>query len=255
MGARRYVPLILAVPLLAVPIGAIVIKRQAITGLERGEGMIVSLIALCFIVLAVLAVAFPQINVRPAFRRKNPLDNASSVGLFADLTGSRGAVSGVAPIGAAELRGVLLGLNRDDLPWSIRASQESDIDLFAALKFEDPLWAEQIRSARVNWGIRVLLRLHPDTHTVRSIDERFTVEWHNGIAQVATKASLARGELTLKRGQLFQKINEITFGRRADGSFGRCGSLQFRSDTMKQALRQAVTQHGWEWRGMVSGGL
>jgi hypothetical protein len=211
---------------------------------------------LAFIVLAVLAVVFPKINVQPpAFYRKSRRDDAPSVGLFGDLTGSRGGVPGVAPIGAAELRTALLALNRDDLPWSIRASQESDNDLLAALKFEDPLWVAQIHGAGVNWSIRVLLRLHPDTYTVRSIDERFTVEWRNGIAQVATKASLARGELTLERGQLTQNVNKVTFGRRADGSFGSCGSFQFHSDTMKEMLRRVVTQHGWEWHGMIIGAL
>jgi Protein of unknown function (DUF3592) len=219
------------------------------------RSIVTSSLALAFIAVAVLAVVFPGINMQPAFRRKSHQDGARPVGLFGDLTGSRGGVPGVAPIGATELREALLALNRDDLPWSIRASQQSDIDLSAALKFEDPLWGQRIQDARVNRGIRVLLRLHPDSHVVRSIDERFTVEWRNGIAAVATKASLARGELTLERGQLTQQVNEVTFGRRADGSFGRSGDFQFHSDTMKEALRQLVTQHGWEWRGVVVGGL
>lgn len=330
MGLRRYVPLFLALPLLALPIGDVLLKRQEISGFVHDEGTVVSLvptscgegaghrcwypiieyqlgpgkknlirsdvasypapvigsaitllidprnrydarvaglsgywfpslitstIAFAFILLAVLAVVFPQFNVRAPARGNRRMAHQKSVGLFDDLTGSLGAVPGVAPSGAMELRAALLALNRDDLQWSIQTFEEDGPLLVAALKFEDPQWRGRIHDARIRDGVRILLKLHPEIHTVRSIDEQFLVKWQDGIAHIGTKPNLSRGVLISQRGQLRQRVNEITFGRRADGSFGETGHFVFSSQAMKDTLRQTVTQHGWVWQGRIIGPL
>src|ERR1700722_4732355 len=330
MGIRRYVPLFLAVPLLALPIGDVLLKRQEIAGFVHDEGTVVSLVptscgqgagrhcwypiieyqvvpgkrnriqsdvasspapaigsaitllvnprdrydarvaglfgywfrslitsilALAFFLLAVLAVVFPQFNVRAPARSNRRMAHQKSVGLFDDLTGSLGAVPGVVPSSALELREALLALNRDDLQWSIQTFEADGPALVAALKFEDPQWRGRIHDAGIRSGVRILLKLHPETHTVRSIDERFPVQWQDGIAQIRTKPSPEQGSWFGQRGQLRQGVNETSFGRRADGSFGKTGHFEFSSEAMKQTLRQTVTQHGWVWQGMVIGAL
>jgi hypothetical protein len=62
------------------------------------------------------------------------------MGIFDELTGSRAANPGVAPISAAELRQALLNLNRDDHAWHVEGNSTSALDLTAMWKSDDAHW-------------------------------------------------------------------------------------------------------------------
>jgi hypothetical protein len=146
------------------------------------------------------------------------------------------------------LRQALLDLNRDDLAWRIQANPASAVDLTAKWKFDDSHWSDELRKSGMMPGLRVHLRLHEDVHLVRSLDEDFEVNVQAGLTHLSLEASYGTG-------QLARESFEGTFGRRADGTFGRISSIRFSTEDIKEPLRQVVVRHGWAWRGMMIGGL
>jgi hypothetical protein len=62
------------------------------------------------------------------------------MGLFDKLTGTTRPAGGVAPGPAEEVRAALLGVNRPDVPYVVRAGATDDADLVAQRRMAEPAW-------------------------------------------------------------------------------------------------------------------
>lgn len=170
------------------------------------------------------------------------------MGLFDGLTGSRAADAGVLPVPAARLKAALLALNSDNLPWRIAVTTNRADQLFAAWKFDEPRW-QKLLTDTMTRRIRILMEFREDRHEVRSADEEFSID---AIAGSSSGWLGAYFSLSYGRGQILQSSSEWTFGKKPDGHFGVLEHKHLDSEQVKDALRQVVTSHGWDWHGTLT---
>ncbi len=163
------------------------------------------------------------------------------MGLLDKLTGTRPAKPGVAPVPVAELRDVLLGLNRDTAPWYVRDGAEDKCDLVAEWRIVDAQWYGIFSAYGLKSVFRIKLKFDGAAHEVRNLDEQATVSWQSGIPSISKSWS---------RGQ----INEVEVGQgygfTEEGQFGQVYKYKFRSSEIRDPLRDAVNEHGWGWKAV-----
>jgi hypothetical protein len=180
------------------------------------------------------------------------------MGLFDGLTGSQRPSPGVTPVSAEELRRALLGLNSDELPWRVQPGADGEMDLFAAWKFDDPRWSQQLAQS-IPKDFRILMRLHDDTKTVRSVDRELgwgadpsgpAPGWGSDPSQ-----GLGRLGFRFYRGQEIKFTKTFRVGKDARGSLTLTPEFQLNTNDTKNALRDTVTRLGWTWQGILFGRL
>lgn len=164
------------------------------------------------------------------------------MGIWDKLTGTKPAQTGVAPVPAAELRTVLLGLTRPTAPWHVRDGAADGCDLVAEFRIVDAQWRGVFSSYGLSKAFRVKMKLDEGAHQVRNLDESASVTWQGEVPSVSKSWS---------RGQ----INETEYGRGVGftetGEFGQVYNYNFKSSEMKDPLRDAVTEHGWGWKAVT----
>jgi hypothetical protein len=170
------------------------------------------------------------------------------MGLFDGVTGSRAADAGVPPVPAAELKVALLALNSDSLPWRVVATTNPDDQVFWAWKIHERRWRRLFTGTHGRWRIRILMDFREDRHEIRSVDEEFSVATAGGFSGWLGGFF----SLSYNRGQILQSRSQWTFGKRPDGHFGVLEHERLSSEKVKEALRQAVTSHGWTWHGNLT---
>jgi hypothetical protein len=166
------------------------------------------------------------------------------MGLLEWFTGNRDANSNVAPVSPDVLKRAILDLNRDELPWYIRAGEGEEPDLIATWKFEDEHWRKELEKALMSDTLRMLIRLDAKNHTVRSVDQNISVSWHAGLATLFFSASAFRGQEN-------EVGRSFVFGRKPDGKFGKLEGMRFSTSDFKQPIRQVVADNGWSWHGVI----
>jgi hypothetical protein len=151
------------------------------------------------------------------------------MGLFDKMAGTKHPESGVAPRSAAEVRAALLALNGPDVRYEVRGSTPKEgADLVA-----------ECRLPEVRVTLKVRMRLIPDTHEVRALDERWdksTVDYSNG---------------KYSRGQATTVYRQWTYEKGADGRRQKVETFRFDTREMRDPLQQAVLDAGWTWRGVL----
>jgi hypothetical protein len=164
------------------------------------------------------------------------------MGLLDKLTGTRPAKPGVAPVSVDDLRAALLGLNRDTAPWKVRDGAGDKCDLVAEWRIVDAQWQGIFIGAGLKSVFRVKMKFDESAHEVRNVDEQATLSWQDGVPKVGKSWS---------RGQ----INETEVGRGVgfteDGGFGEVYNYKFRSNEIRDPLRDAVNEHGWGWKAVT----
>ncbi|GAA3142982.1 hypothetical protein ACFQ0X_09385 [Streptomyces rectiviolaceus] len=167
------------------------------------------------------------------------------MGLFDKLTGTRHPGSGVAPRTAEEVRAALLGLNGPDVPYLVRNGTPSEsADLVAEWRILEPAWRTFFVRTQLDRTVRTLMRLMPDSHEVRTVDEQWKVQWVGDTPRLAQSREYSRGQVTMKSRQW-------TFERGDDGKLHKTETFTFDPAEMKDPLRDAVLDAGWVWRGVV----
>ena len=170
------------------------------------------------------------------------------MGLFDLLTGVKRPAAGVAPKPAAELRTALMAVNRPTAPFVVRDGAPEQCDLTAEWRIVDAKWYEVFAKAGLRKVFKVLMRIDPDKHEVRAVDQEWSVEWRAGVPQLSLAAEYFRGQKT-----------EIEFGTAYAFTetleFGQVYRYKFATGEIKPPLQKAVTDAGWTWRGVAFGKL
>ena len=168
--------------------------------------------------------------------------------IFDWLTGTKRPQAGVAPKSAADVRTALLAVNRPTAPFVVRDGAPEQVDLVAEWRIVDAAWYEIFAKAGLTRVFKVLMRLDPDKHEVRAVDQEWSVEWRAGVPSLALAAEAFRGQKA-----------EISFGTAyaftEKGEFGRVYNYKFSTGELKPPLQDAVTAAGWTWRGVAFGKL
>jgi hypothetical protein len=156
------------------------------------------------------------------------------------FTGTKAANSNIVPVDPDKLKQSILALNRDELPWHVRAGGAGEPDLIATWKFEDAYWRAELEKALMTESIRMLMHLDFKTHTVRAVDQEISANCSNGMLSISAF-----------RGQENEVGRSFVFGRKPDGTFGKLAGMRFASSDFKTPIRQVVADSGWAWRGVI----
>lgn len=170
------------------------------------------------------------------------------MGLFDKLTGTKRPADGVAPRSAPEVRAVLLGLNRSDVPYVIRDGRAEGADLVGEWRMLESAWQSFFARTRVSRVFQVRMRLVPEKNEVRSLDQQYEVTWVGDTPRLAISAGAQRGQV-----QTVSK--QWTLGGGRGGGLEATETFSFDSSELKSPLRDAVLGAGWTWRGVVTGKL
>lgn len=149
--------------------------------------------------------------------------------LWDKLTGTKHPDSGVAPLPSMEVRAALLALNGPDVPYLVRNALPAEkADLIA-----------ECRIPRVGVTLKTRMRLIPEKHEVRFLDER----WENRSSDNAN-AQYGRGHAPAVFRQWETKQGP-------DGRRRKVETFRFDTREMTEPLRNAVLSAGWTCRGVL----
>ncbi|MYR40760.1 hypothetical protein [Streptomyces sp. SID5910] len=151
------------------------------------------------------------------------------MGLLTRLTGTRYAAADTVRRPAEEVRAALLGLDGEpDVPFRVRAALPDErADLVA-----------ECAVPRVGVRLRTRLRLVPDRHEVRFLDERWETRPSDG-----TGARYGRGHAPAVYRQWSREAGP-------DGRRRRVETFRFDTRELTDPLRDTVLGAGWTWRGV-----
>jgi hypothetical protein len=110
------------------------------------------------------------------------------MGLFDKLTGTKRPAQGVTPRSTTEVHAALLALNGHDVPYVVRDGREEGVDLVAEWHILDPTWQTFFLRTQVSRVFQVRMRLVPEKHEVRSLDQQYEVTWVGDTPQLAISA-------------------------------------------------------------------
>src|SRR5438034_5460313 len=108
--------------------------------------------------------------------------------LFDWLTGTKRPAAGVPAKTSAEVRADLLAVNRPTAPFTVRDGAPEKVDLVAEWRIVDATWYEIFAKAGLKRTAKVLMRLDPDKHEVRAVDQDWSVEWSAGVPRLSLAA-------------------------------------------------------------------
>ncbi|MFE2603117.1 hypothetical protein ACFXI6_24255 [Streptomyces mirabilis] len=151
------------------------------------------------------------------------------MGFLDKLTGTKYPDRGVVLLPAMELRAALLALNGPDVPFRVRnALPKEKADLVA-----------ECRIREVGVALKTRMRLIPEKHEVRFLDER----WENRSSDHAD-ARYGRGHAPAVYRQWETKQGP-------DGRRRKVEAFRFDTREMTDPLRNVVLGAGWTWRGVL----
>jgi hypothetical protein len=170
------------------------------------------------------------------------------MGIFDKLTGTKRPVDGAAPRSGAEVQAALLGLNGSDVPYVIRDGREEGADLVAEWRLVEPAWRTFFARTQLSRVFKVRMRLVPEKHEVRAVDQQFEVKWVGDTPTLAISAEA-------QRGQVKTVSKRWALGKGEDGDLEVAETFSFDGSDLKNPLQDAVLKAGWTWRGVVFGKL
>ncbi|MFJ8540997.1 hypothetical protein ACIRFH_03080 [Streptomyces sp. NPDC093586] len=150
------------------------------------------------------------------------------MGLLTRLTGTRHPDAGIVPRPAEDVRAALLALDGSGVPCRVRAALPDErADLVAECRVE-----------RVGVRLRTRMRLVPDRHEVRFLDERWEKRPSDG-----ARTQYGRGYAPMV-------YRQWETGTGPDGRRRRVETFRFDTRELTDPLRDAVIGAGWTWRGV-----
>jgi len=151
-------------------------------------------------------------------------------------------------LSAGEVRERLLALNRGTAPYQIIGGQSENADLVAEWKIVDAQWYEIFAKANLEKVFRIKMRLDPEKHEVRAMDEEYTVEWRAGIPSLSLSVSKFKGQTaSVQYGTAYAFTEEL--------KPGQVYQYRFSTGEIKKPIKEAVKSCGWTYKGIAFGKL
>jgi hypothetical protein len=150
---------------------------------------------------------------------------------------------GIAPVPAAALRERLLAVEKQDVPFTVRAGETPDV-LVAAWRYADAKWLDQARAHAMHKSIRFRMRLDEASRSVRVLESRAEFDASAG-------AGGAGLQYKVQRGITFYEVQrETVFGLHIrDGRLVPEAVYSWRFDIaeIRDPLVRIVNGAGWAW--------
>ncbi len=170
------------------------------------------------------------------------------MGLFDFLTSTKRPAAGAPVASPAQMKALLLGLNRPTAPYQIVDGSAEDVDLIAEWKIVDAQWYEIFAKAGLEKVFRVYLKLDPEQHEVRAMDREYTIAWRAGVPSLTVAASAFKGQKTsVEFGKAYAFTENL--------SPGVVYNYRFDTRELKKPVQEAVTGAGWTYKGVAFGKL
>ena len=173
------------------------------------------------------------------------------MGLLDKLKGIKEPEPGVAPISPADLREKLLGLNNDQVPFTIKAGPGGDDgDVIAEWKIVDASWYEIFAKANLEKSHTIRLGLSAKDNEVRVLEESREVEWSAGIPRLSASIEVFKGRTMASKSfgtaYAWKGVNPL--------DYGQVYEYKFDVSEMKDPIADVVTKNGWSYRPVMSKG-
>jgi hypothetical protein len=170
------------------------------------------------------------------------------MGLLDKLRGVKRPDEHVAAVSRAELEQRLLGINHDQVPFTIGPSQ--DADLQAEWKIVDANWYEIFAKAGLEKSHKIYLGIDEGEHEVRALEETWEVEWRAGVPDIRLSMEKQQGRTlgsaSFGRGYAFKGVNPLSFGEVYD--------YRFNVSEMKDPIIDTITASGWTYVPVMTKG-
>lgn len=167
------------------------------------------------------------------------------MGFFQYLGGKKKSLSTTSK---EELRRKIAGLNSSEAPYEIKPTEESDFLL--EWKIVDAKWYGIFSKEKVSKTYRALILLDDARKTVRYYEELGSVEWHIGTDGL-WKPSIRYFAEAWKGRILFQKSWGVQYGIKESGEFGKVYEYKFDIGYVRDPIKKAVQENGWEFVPVV----
>jgi len=142
-------------------------------------------------------------------------------------------------IGKAALLENIQNLNSPDLPYQIKPSGTSDLEI--DWKIVDAKWQGIFAKEKISKTYRAFMALDEAKHTVRYWEAIGSVEWVAGAPKVHFQSEFFRGRI------IFQKSYGVQYGVKEDKTIGKVYEYKFDINAIREPIRQATLEGGWEF--------
>jgi hypothetical protein len=160
-----------------------------------------------------------------------------ATGMF-EYRGGRKKVAGQS-IDKASLLRQLLSVNSPDLPYQIKPSDKTDLEL--TWKITDAHWLGVFAMEKLSKTYRAFIYLDELKHTVRLWQAIDNVEWVAGAPKVHFQKEFFRGKV------IYQKSDGVQYGIKEDKSFGKVFQYNFDIQQVTGPVQQKALEGGWEF--------
>ena len=146
------------------------------------------------------------------------------------------------------LKEKILNLNSAKLPYQITPAKESDF--FLEWKIVDAKWYGIFSKEKMSRTYSAFILLYYSRKTVRYYEELGSVEWHVGTDGL-WKPSVKYSAEAWKGRILFQKSIGVQYGIKGSGKFGKVYEYKFDIGYVRDPIKKAVQENGWEFVPVV----
>jgi hypothetical protein len=157
------------------------------------------------------------------------------------LRGIKPAEAGVVAVDRDELERRLLGLNHEQVPFTVERGATSDVE--AAWKIVEASWYEIFAKSGIKKSHRIYLKLDDGKREVRALEESLEVEWRAGVPSLSVSVEKMQGRTlgskSFGKGYAFTGVNPLTFGE--------AYSYRFDVSEMKGPIVETITSAGWSY--------
>jgi len=146
---------------------------------------------------------------------------------------------GVESIDKEKLKEQILSINSADLPYQIKPSEKSDLEL--NWKIADAKWLGIFAKEKIKKTYRAYIYLDEPKHTVRFWEAIDNVEWVAGAPKIHFQKEFFRGKI------IYQKSSAVQYGIREDKTFGKVYEYKFDINNIHGPLQKIALDSGWEF--------
>jgi hypothetical protein len=171
-------------------------------------------------------------------------------GRVASWAGQVPAVPGVEPVAAETLMQRLLGINEQDVPYTIKRGSRAN-EIVVDWRYADAKWLDLMRVHGMTKGYRLVLRFDEGAHNVRAQDRYASFDWSAGrgldLVNLNWKMSLG---ITF-----YEYRHERVFGLQFRGgkpTFDLSYAYTFNLNELKQPMIEIIRRSGWNFRPVIT---
>ena len=146
---------------------------------------------------------------------------------------------GIEPVGKETLRERISGINSLTLPYEIKPSEKTDLELI--WKIADARWLAVFAKEGIKKTYRAYIYLDESKHTVRFWQAIDNVEWVAGAPKVHFQKEFFRGKI------IYQKSYGVQYGVKEDGTVGKVYEYKFDINDIVGPIQKQALDGGWEF--------